>query len=1006
MLDRKHPNLRPSHNDGNVYTFGSIGGHNIVIACLPKGRYGTNSAATIATKMISSFPSVKFGLLVGIGGGIPSKVRLGDVVVSTPTDQYPGVVQWDFGKAEDGGKFRRTGSLNSPPNALLQVLSKLESEHEMQESKIPTFFDEMKEKWPKLYPKYFWNDSLRDPQDNGNEAAANRAISIAANEPWKRCPDIHYGLIASGNQVIKDAAARDRLDENLDGDVLCIEMEAAGLMNDFPCLVVRGICDYADSGKSKDWQEYAAAVAAAYAKEILSVLQAEAVEHMESVKDILSNINAELGTIRATCSEIVSRQCSQDYQEFLDSLNPVDYTLQQKDYFSEWQPGTGQWLLGSNIYRHWVEGSQQSLFCPGIPGAGKTILTSVIINNLFERFKKNTMVGIAYLYCNFRRHNEQKLYDLLLSLVKQLAPDHKNLSLDAKEIIDEYKENKQRLSPDKLKQLLQSITASYSRVFILIDALDECQESGGCRTNLLDEMFFLQERTKANIFATSRFIPQITEKFKNCKSIEIRATKGDVQVYVRDQLKSGHMEHLPSLIESKPALKEEIIRGISDAVDGMFLLAKIHLDTLVDKVTVTDVRVAVAQLPKQMAGSGEDQRLKVLNQAYELAWKRINKQGVGFRDIATRVLAWIACAKRPLYTWELKHALAVKVGINELDNDAIPQVHDMISYCAGLVTVDEESHVIRLVHYTAQEYIETKKSDFFPGAEKMITEACITYLSFTAFGKCFLDKLRLRSLLFSYDFYLYATQFWGEHARLVGEEADKIVLEFLMSEVKIFNAYHAMRQPGEGRDLEAFPAKFGVHHAVHFRFDKAINLLLKNGCDINGKNGATVTPLRLAISEGNIDIAELLLDNGAHLGFERGHSPAYLRMAMDPKKYNERFVKKLIERGIELGEDISRYMATAAIFGHAAIVAFLLQKGAMPEGEDIPDQIPLHLAIINNHETVVEVLLDNGANIQAKDNDGNTPLEVARRRRSHTLTDLLLRKGARRATKATHHYIR
>lgn len=124
MLDRKHPDLPSLANDDNAYTFGSIGGHNIVIACLPKGRYGTNSAATIATKMLSSFPSIKFGLLVGVGGGIPPKVRLGDVVVSAPIDQYPGVVQWDLGKAEDGGNFRRTGALNSPPNALLKVLSK------------------------------------------------------------------------------------------------------------------------------------------------------------------------------------------------------------------------------------------------------------------------------------------------------------------------------------------------------------------------------------------------------------------------------------------------------------------------------------------------------------------------------------------------------------------------------------------------------------------------------------------------------------------------------------------------------------------------------------------------------------------------------------------------------------------------------------------------------------------------------------------------------------------
>ncbi|PKK51563.1 hypothetical protein CI102_2964, partial [Trichoderma harzianum] len=728
MLDRKHLDLPSLAHDDNAYTLGSIGSHNIVIACLPKGRYGTNSATTIATKMLSSFPSIKFGLLVGIGGGIPSKVRLGDVVVSTPIDQYPGVVQWDLGKAEDGGSFKRTGALNSPPNALLKVLSKLESEHEMQESKIPIFLDEMKQKYPKLYPKYFWNQSLRDPQDQSVERTA------------MRCPDIHHGLIASGNQVIKDAEVRDRLNEDLGGNVLCIEMEAAGLMNDFPCLVVRGICDYADSGKNKDWQEYAAAVAAAYAKEILSVLQIWAVEHMESVKDILSNINAELGSIQTAVSEMATRQYAQDHQAFLDWLTSVDYTLQQKDYFSKRQPGTGQWLLKSDIFQDWVDHSQQTLFCPGIPGAGKTILTSMVINELFERCKKDPIVGIAYLYCNFRRHDEQKLDDLMMSLVKQLALGQNGLPQDAKRIFDKHRTKNQRPSPNDTKKLLGCMADSYLRVFIVIDALDECQGSDGCRgENFLVDMFSLRDKSKVNIFATSRLIPEIMEKFETCKRMDIRASEDDVRRYVRGQLERGTMEHLPSLIKRKPELKDEIIKGISDAVDGMFLLAKIYLDTLVDKVTVTDVREAVMQLPKQISGSGEDKILEIFNQAYESAWERINGQKEGFRNIATRVLAWISSAKRPLSTKELQHALAVKIGMDELDEDAIPQVQDMVSFCAGLVTVDEESDVIRLVHYTTQEFFEKKKTDWFCNVEAMIAETCISYLSFTAFGERCLD---------------------------------------------------------------------------------------------------------------------------------------------------------------------------------------------------------------------------------------------------------------------------
>ena len=329
MLDQRHADLPKPQNDHNTYTLGSIGNHKVVITCLPKGKYGTNSAATIATRMVSTFPSIKVGLMVGIGGGIPPKVRLGDVVVSAPVNQYSGVVQWDSGKAEKDGNFKRTGMLNNPPSALLTALTKLETEHEMNGSKIHHYLDDLEKKWPNLVPKYTRSASLKDPLFAADNSYHNQNRSqviftmlwdtilailgyllgwwaFAPMEPGakqvrsittvstvvdgdQRKPGemrVHYGLIASGNQVIKDASLRDSINESLGGNVLCVEMEAAGLM-DFPCIVIRGICDYADSDKNKDWQEYAAAVAAAYAKELLECVQPSDVDGERPVKDIL-----------------------------------------------------------------------------------------------------------------------------------------------------------------------------------------------------------------------------------------------------------------------------------------------------------------------------------------------------------------------------------------------------------------------------------------------------------------------------------------------------------------------------------------------------------------------------------------------------------------------------------------------------------------------------------------------------------------------------------------------
>lgn len=282
MLDEIHNTSVERHpSDNNTYTLGRIGPHNIVIANLPAGVYGETPAATVAAQMLSTFPAIRAGFLVGIGGGVPSKtndIRLGDVVVSRPEGSLGGVVQFDRGKMMKDGQFLRTGSLNKPPVALLNALADLEAEHELEDSKVALYISEMLDKYEKMRATYSHqgqeNDVLfqaayphEDPDDS---TCASCDRNYRMNRPPRNPEDeirIHYGIVASSNQVVKDAVVRDRIGDEL--GALCIEMEAAGLMDNFPCVVVRGICDYADSHKNKRWQRYAAASAAAYAKELL-----------------------------------------------------------------------------------------------------------------------------------------------------------------------------------------------------------------------------------------------------------------------------------------------------------------------------------------------------------------------------------------------------------------------------------------------------------------------------------------------------------------------------------------------------------------------------------------------------------------------------------------------------------------------------------------------------------------------------------------------------------------
>ena len=276
ILDEEHQNLPRDANDTNIYSFGRIGKHNVVIACLPAGQVGMNSAAAVAAQMRSKFVFIRFGLMVGIGGGVPnaeSDIRLGDVVVSQPYMQYGGVVQYDRGKT--GTLFTRTGSLNSPPVVLLNALAKLQWNHLIGQSNLSTHPSRIVSFHPHFAPEKTRSDLLFESSYRHIEEQT--CDKCSKERLVKRSPrgreeiKVHYGTIASGSPVMKDGVTRDTLSREL-GGVLCFEMEAARLMNDFPCLAIRGISDYADSHKNKTWQPYTAATAAACAKDLLSLV--------------------------------------------------------------------------------------------------------------------------------------------------------------------------------------------------------------------------------------------------------------------------------------------------------------------------------------------------------------------------------------------------------------------------------------------------------------------------------------------------------------------------------------------------------------------------------------------------------------------------------------------------------------------------------------------------------------------------------------------------------------
>jgi nucleoside phosphorylase len=281
----EHKRLPQPSVDHNVYTLGSINGHNVVIAGLHKP--GNNPAATVVTQMKNTFPGLKFGLLVGIGGGVPTKtdngiIRLGDVVVSKPVDGHSGALQYDHGKAE-AGQFRRTGFLAPPPAVLLNAAQNMAARRARKREdplvdhikRIDTTISGLRRyKHPGLEQDHLYTatyahiDNNIPCQECGCDASqwVDRGDNDNNNEDFGSRVVVHRGTVASGELVMKNGVLRDKLAKLY--NVLCFEMEAAGASDDFPCIIIRGISDYSDSHKNDQWQGCAAAAAAAYAREL------------------------------------------------------------------------------------------------------------------------------------------------------------------------------------------------------------------------------------------------------------------------------------------------------------------------------------------------------------------------------------------------------------------------------------------------------------------------------------------------------------------------------------------------------------------------------------------------------------------------------------------------------------------------------------------------------------------------------------------------------------------
>ncbi|SCV35431.1 related to ankyrin [Fusarium fujikuroi] len=974
FFDETHDPLETiADNDNNNYALGRIGKHNVVMAILPKSEYGTTSAATVARDMLRSFPNIRFGLMVGIGGGAPSAkhdIRLGDVVVSTRGSGKGGVFQYDYGKAIQGHAFEATGPLNQPPQLLLTALGRLEADYKMKGHQLSDHIEWALKEWPRLRKEYSRPSSDSDrlyrsdvvhpdsPDECGDVCSGDPACLVYRKE---RCelednPAIHYGLIASANQLMKDALARDKL--AAEKDILCFEMEAAGLMNHFPCLVIRGICDYSDSHKNKQWQGFAAMMAAAYAKDLLHQIPPNQVQAEKKIIDTLDSQGG-ISEIRYTTQDtntIMKESRVEHRQDKMNKwLSPPDPSINRNKALLQRQEGSGQWFLQSATYSAWKAEQNSLIWLHGLPGCGKTILSSAIVDDLEK--SETLFRGLLYFFFDFTDTSKQSLEGLVCSLCSQLYRKERKVQERLDSLYSSCDDGHQQPTTEALEAAFNDMIQQAGEVWIVVDALDECRTRKGFPTGgLLSWLKTLLDTQQLNVhlLVTSRPEQDIEsaitgwDRIQDVVPIQSKLTMDDIRTYVHTRVR----QH-PGLArwQQQPKVQGEIEAALIEKADGMFRWVSCQLDALENCLDPLTLRRALASMPT------------TLDETYARILEHTPHE---YKHHTIRILQLLTFSERPLQLNEVIDAIAVETEpcFRFKVENRMPNPREISKYCSSLVSIvikdgdigKPKATKIQLAHFSVKEYLmsdrlEHKIAKHFDEttAKASITEICLTYL-------LELDQSLSIALARGY----------------------KEIVEILLDRGANINA--------EGADINAEGGYYGnaLQAASAEGYKEIVQMLLDRGADINAKDRDYGNALQAASAEGHKEIVKMLLNRGAIVNAKGGYYSNALQAAS--AEGHKEIIQMLLDRGADInakgaiinakGRYYSNALQAASVEGHKEIVQILLGRGADINAEGGRYGTALQAASARGHKETVQMLLDRGADINAEDGDYGTALQA------------------------------
>jgi nucleoside phosphorylase/uncharacterized membrane protein len=972
-------------------TLGRIGQHNVAVACLPEGHLGTSSAAAVAVHMQSVFPALRYGLMVGIAGGVPSKsvdIRLGDVVISCPQGRYGGVVQYDFGKTGLGGQHFPNGSLNSPHPVLLQAVATMRSYINAGRADVESYLSTLDHLglFPRPGPE---TEKLFDP--SYDHVLGNTCDSCLKDRVLDRSPRpsqkivIHYGTIASGNQVIKDGLTRDRVSAQ-HGGVLCFEMEAAGLMNIFPCLVIRGICDYADSHKNKGWQPFAAATAAACAKALLPYVPTvprnldddpgakgpfptypvprdesvapEANEFTHSTTHRHSIAENGLGSSSLYTESSLTEAERKRYHKSLrfGEIDARHATIEDA------QADTCWWLFDQPQYQDWLDSSKLSehhgfFWIKGNPGTGKSTIMKYALahmkskmasQNAMERTGNDTSIVIKFFF-NARGEGLEKsvlgMYRSLLFQLLEAAPDLQHVfSLRPPKLSDNRTTYQWDIEP--LQSLFGHAVKRLDQrsLICFIDALDECHED---RIREMIKFFeHLGEMAASSMLnlrtcLSSRHYPHVTIQHGLCLVLE-------------DQ--EGHKDDIFKYVDSKMnKLRSKMLDGVKREIcersSGIFLWV-----------------VLVVHILKKDYDAGQIQTLK----------KRLKEIPDGLDqlldDILTRdshnverlilCLQWVLFTRRPLKPIELFYAVMTgteepesiaQLGADDTEDEIL--VNFVLDSSKGLAELTKgEVKTVQFIHESVRDYLlNTNRlqrlrvdlsSNFQGTSHETLKQCCGTYIEIVRSKDP--DSATPRSP---------ASATWTEETKLKAAP----FLEYAVRNILFHADAAAEHGVNQERFVDAFPYEWWV---------KVSDSLVK---DIGWRYGSGISPLYIFANESLPSLISSEVRKVSLIDIKGGHWHYPLNAAIT--RSSRRTLEALL-----VAEDNSLPSGDSAT-ENALYVTPEGREAAISDGLNyrlLTSKTLLYYAAQNNQIDLLKILLQNHkVDVESCDLVGRTALSIA-----------------------------